>query len=78
MVTFNFNTKVYFDFEKIQNLIKTCEFSRPEPDTEAQNQDTNVDNSKPPDYFEDLPPTYEEAMRMKNQEETSTKVTKVF
>ena len=61
-------------FLKNPKPIQNCYFSRPEPDTEAQNQDRTVDNSKPPDYFEDLPPTYEEAMRMKNQEETSTKV----
>ena len=45
-------------------------------DIEAQNEtnggNATVNETKPPDYFADLPPTYEEAMKLKSQEENST------
>merc|ERR1711953_786649 len=47
---------------------------RPETDIEAQNEINSEARAKPPDYFEDLPPTYEEAMKMKNLEASTSKV----
>ena len=49
-------------------------FYRPETDIEAQNETNSEARAKPPDYFEDLPPTYEEAMKMKNLEASTSKV----
>ena len=49
-------------------------FYRPETDIEAQNEINSEARAKPPDYFEDLPPTYEEAMKMKNLEASTSKV----
>ena len=49
-------------------------FYRPETDIEAQSEINSEARAKPPDYFEDLPPTYEEAMKMKNLEASTSKV----
>ena len=47
-------------------------------DIEAQNEanetteNATINETKPPEYFADLPPTYEEAMKLKAQEQNST------
>ena len=74
MVTSNFSTKVISQFFWCPKNNFQNPFSRPETDIEAQNELNSEARAKPPDYFEDLPPTYEEAMKMKNLEETSSKV----
>ena len=62
-------------FHRKNNRVFRLEDIEAQNDNRNENQtsnNTSVQNTKPPDYFEDLPPTYEEAMKVKLQEEENS------